>query len=83
MSAKTFKRYFDKVQGRSSIRIPAGFNPYDPYLEIIMKKQHLLYSPISSKELTSVDIVKFCMDRVHASKEWMDFLTEGCETKAK
>ena len=83
VSNKSFKKYFGTVEWKKSIRLPDWFNPYDPFLDIIMLKQHLIYSPISDKELLSVDIVKLCMERAKAAKEWMDFLIRGCITKAK
>lgn len=80
---KTFKKYFPEVEWKKSIRIPDWFNADDAHLDIIMKKQHLIFCTISDKELLNSDIIKLCMDRVHASKAFMDFLMAGCTTKAK
>ena len=48
-----------------------------------MKKQHLFFTQIKDKDMLNADIVELCMDRVKASKDLMDFLMVGCQTKAK
>ncbi len=80
---KEFKKIFGEVEGKDSIRVPVWFKADDANIDIIMKKQHLFFAPISDKDLLNKDIIELCMERVHASKELMDFLTTGCTTKAK
>ncbi len=81
VSKKDFKKFFGEIEWTSLTRPPRWFKPYDHHLDLIMKKQHLIYSPISDKDLLEKDIIKLCMERFHAAKERMDFMMTGVLTK--
>ena len=47
-------------------------------MELIMRKQHLMYAPLTDKQILTTDITKLFMEYVQASHKRIELLTEGC-----
>lgn len=74
MQASSFKKHFGKIHGDVLTRPPLWFKAYTHHLDLIQRKQHLIYAKFTDKEILSTDIVKLFVDHAKYAYEWMHFL---------
>ena len=74
--SKKFVNRFGTIQWSMSKKVPAGHTKEDPFIDLIMKKQHLLYKHYTDEQVLSEDFMKnvlqdieTCMPRFHLLQE--------------
>lgn len=79
LKTASFKKAFWQPTGTSLTRPPKWFTPDTPHLDLIQQKQHLIYAPITDKQLSETeDFVALITNYVKLAYPWMHFLTQGC-----
>lgn len=78
---RIFKTYFGDVRGEKLSRPPLGFKNYTHHLDLIQRKQHLIYTQLTDKEILEGDIVELYTQHAKAAYERMNFLRIGMTTK--
>lgn len=74
MQKAAFKKHFGAIHGDVLSRPPQWFKAYTPYLDLVQRKQHLIYAKFTDKEILSTDIVKLFVDHAKYAYERMHFL---------
>jgi uncharacterized protein (TIGR02453 family) len=69
---KAFRNRWD-LRGDSLKRAPKGFDPEDPMIEDLRRKDHIAVADLDPEILTSPDLLKTLTDHFRAAKPYMAF----------
>jgi len=76
-SAKTFVKYFGKLQGENGVKTsPKSFNKNHPAIDLIRKKQYIVIRKFSDNEIFSVDFQKEIIATFLALRPFFDYMSE-------
>src|SRR5690606_11696708 len=74
VSDKTFKKYFEAVQGEKLARAPKGYQPDDPNIEFLKLKSYVVLHKLSDEEIKSGNLRQNLAGKCRAMKPFLDFL---------
>ena len=74
IEAPEFIKYFGQMQGQSLKRIPRGYEEDHPRLDLIKKKQFLLFHYFEANDCLKPDFQQMVLERLQAMKPFLDFL---------
>jgi hypothetical protein len=77
VSDKKFVETFSKVSGECLTRPPSGFHKESPYLDLLMRKQHLVYKKYSDQEILSDNFIETYISDCKIAMPWFHFLSDG------
>jgi uncharacterized protein (TIGR02453 family) len=77
VSDKKFVATFGKVSGECLTRPPSGFHKESPHLDLLMRKQHLIYKKYSDQEILSEDFIDTYISDCKIAMPWFHFLSDG------
>lgn len=74
VEAPEFAREFE-LTGDSLKRPPKGFDPEDPHIDALKRKDHVATFPFSEEEVTAPGFIESFADACRKSSPYMEFLT--------
>ncbi len=90
LKSSAFKKNFSTPTGEKATRPPRGFSIDTPHIDLIMRKQHMIYKPLSDKEIINGDFVDIITNyvevaypRMHFLYKWATFEDHAHNTQSK
>ncbi len=74
VQAPEFAREFE-LDGESLKRPPRGFDPEDPHIDDLKRKDHVAMSPFAEEEVAEAGFIESFADACRKSSPYMEFLT--------
>ncbi len=74
---KEFVRHFWSVQGEELSRPPRWFDLQTPYVDLVKKKQHLIYHPFSDTQVLEDNFMTLVLEQCKVAMERFHFLNAG------
>jgi uncharacterized protein (TIGR02453 family) len=79
IATAAFKKLFGAPTGSALTRPPRWFSTDEKHLDLIIKKQHLIYVPISDEELMKTDITTWFAHCAQTAYPWVEFLRNAID----
>ena len=80
ITTKQFKKVFGELRGVEVKTAPRGYTVDHPAIELLRKKQYLLYHPFTDKEVVSKNFVDKLDKSFQAMRPFLDYMSEVLTT---
>ena len=77
---KRFKKVFGELQGNEVKTAPRGYTVDDPAIDLLRKKQYLVYHPFTDKEVMAKNFVDKLDKNFQAMRPFFDYMSEVLTT---
>lgn len=74
-----FVQRFGQIQWERTSRTPKWFEAYTPHLDLILRKQHLLYHKYTDSQVLAPDRFQHLIKDCRTAQERFSFLNTGCK----
>lgn len=78
-----FAKRFGRVHGETASRIPKWFNGYTHHLDLIARKQHLIYHKYSDKDILTENRFESLITDCKTAFDFFAFLNQGIQYESR